>query len=89
MEGTLTSHIEISSMIIWRWTGYNALIYLAAMQSIPKELYESASLDGASGWQQFIYVTLPGIRNVMIFTPSQCRPLVAYKPSMSLTFWVE
>ncbi|ASY11643.1 cellobiose transport system permease protein [Candidatus Planktophila dulcis] len=68
MEGTLTSHIEISSMIIWRWTGYNALIYLAAMQSIPKELYESASLDGASGWQQFIYVTLPGIRNVMIFT---------------------
>jgi len=68
MNGTLTSHFEIATMIIWRWTGYNALIYLAAMQSIPKELYESASLDGASGWQQFKYVTLPGIRNVMIFT---------------------
>ena len=35
-------------MVDWRWTGYNALIYLAAMQAIPKELYESASLDGAS-----------------------------------------
>jgi cellobiose transport system permease protein len=68
MNGTLTSHFEIATMIIWRWTGYNALIYLAAMQSIPKELYESASLDGATGWQQFKYVTLPGIRNVMIFT---------------------
>jgi len=68
MNGTLSSHFEIATMIIWRWTGYNALIYLAAMQSIPKELYESASLDGASGWQQFKYVTLPGIRNVMIFT---------------------
>jgi cellobiose transport system permease protein len=68
MEGTFTSHFEIATMIIWRWTGYNALIYLAAMQAIPKELYESASLDGATGWQQFKYVTLPGIRNVMIFT---------------------
>lgn len=68
MNGTITSHVEIATMIIWRWTGYNALIYLAAMQSIPKELYESASLDGATGWQQFKYVTLPGIRNVMIFT---------------------
>jgi cellobiose transport system permease protein len=68
MNGTVTSHVEIATMIIWRWSGYNALIYLAAMQSIPKELYESASLDGATGWQQFKYVTLPGIRNVMIFT---------------------
>ena len=34
-------------MVVWRWTGYNALIYLAAMQAIPKELYEAASLDGA------------------------------------------
>jgi cellobiose transport system permease protein len=67
-SGTLSSHLEIAIMVIWRWTGYNALIYLAAMQSIPKELYESAELDGASGWKQFRYVTLPGIRNTMIFT---------------------
>ena len=68
MNGTFSSHVEIATMIIWRWTGYNALIYLAAMQSIPKELYESAQLDGANGWEQFRYITLPGIRNVLIFT---------------------
>ena len=68
MNGTFSSHVEIATMIIWRWTGYNALIYLAAMQSIPKELYESAQLDGANGWEQFRFITLPGIRNVLIFT---------------------
>jgi ABC-type spermidine/putrescine transport system permease subunit I len=39
------SQIAVSSIIIWRWTGYNALIYLAAMQAIPQDLYESAALD--------------------------------------------
>ena len=68
MNGTFSSHVEIATMIIWRWTGYNALIYLAAMQSIPKELYESAQLDGANAWEQFKFITLPGIRNVLIFT---------------------
>ena len=68
MKGTFSSHVEIATMIIWRWTGYNALIYLAAMQSIPKELYESAQLDGANAWEQFRFITLPGIRNVLIFT---------------------
>ena len=65
---TWSSHLEISVMVMWRWTGYNALIYLAAMQAVPKELYEAADLDGASGWKQFRYVTLPGIRNTVIFT---------------------
>ncbi len=68
MNGTFSSHVEIATMIMWRWTGYNALIYLAAMQSIPKELYESAQLDGANAWEQFKFITLPGIRNVLIFT---------------------
>jgi ABC-type sugar transport system permease subunit len=46
--GTASSHIAISVMIIWQWSGYNALIFLAAMQAVPKELYESARLDGAT-----------------------------------------
>ncbi|NEB67842.1 sugar ABC transporter permease, partial [Streptomyces fulvissimus] len=49
-------------------TGYNALIYLAAMQSIPSDLYESAALDGASRWQQFLHVTLPSLRPTILFT---------------------
>ena len=39
--------MAISAMVDWRWTGYNALIYLAAMQAIPRDLYEAAAIDGA------------------------------------------
>ncbi|MFC8247299.1 carbohydrate ABC transporter permease [Streptomyces chartreusis] len=58
----------ISTIVIWRWTGYNALLYLAAMQAIPAERYEAASLDGASRWKQFTHVTVPGIRSTIVFT---------------------
>lgn len=47
---------------IWVRTGFPMLIYLAALQGIPKELYEAAISDGASPWQQFRHVTLPGLR---------------------------
>ena len=62
------SQLAVSTIIIWRWTGYNALIYLAAMQAIPHDLYESAALDGASRWQQFFHVTLPSLRPTILFT---------------------
>jgi cellobiose transport system permease protein len=66
--GQLSSWFALSVMVTWRWTGYNALIYLAAMQGIPEELYEAAEVDGASGWQQFIHVTIPSLRPTIIFT---------------------
>ncbi|MGG8409628.1 carbohydrate ABC transporter permease, partial [Streptomyces sp. 12297] len=44
-NGTLSSQLAVSAIVVWRWTGYNALIYLAAMQAVPPELYESAELD--------------------------------------------
>ncbi|MEU9557105.1 carbohydrate ABC transporter permease [Streptomyces fumanus] len=62
------SQLAVSSIVIWRWTGYNALIYLAAMQAIPQDLYESAALDGASRWRQFLHVTLPSLRPTILFT---------------------
>lgn len=66
-EGVIPSHIQIASMITWRWLGYNTLIFLASMLAIPDELYESASVDGASKWQQFKYVTLPSLKNTITF----------------------
>ncbi len=66
--GTATSHVAVAVMVIWRWTGYNALIYLAAMQAIPRELYESATVDGASGRRQFWTITVPMIRPTIVFT---------------------
>ncbi|WP_443061166.1 carbohydrate ABC transporter permease [Streptomyces sp. NBC_00453] len=67
-SGTLASQIAVSTIVVWRWTGYNALIYLAGMQSIPVDLYEAAELDGASRWRQFLHVTLPGLRPTILFT---------------------
>lgn len=67
-SGTVASQIAVSTIVTWRWTGYNALIYLAGMQTIPGELYEAAELDGASRWRQFLHVTLPGLRPTILFT---------------------
>ena len=67
-SGTWSSQFAVSSIVIWRWTGYNTLIYLAAMQAVPNDLYESASLDGASRWQQFRHVTIPALRPTILFT---------------------
>jgi cellobiose transport system permease protein len=63
----LASHVAVATMVNWRWTGYNALIFLAAMQAVPRELYESAAIDGAGRVRQFISMTLPMIRPTMIF----------------------
>ncbi len=66
-EGVATSHLAISVMILWRWTGYNALIFLAAMQAVPRELYEAAMLDGAGGFTQLRRITIPMIRPTIVF----------------------
>ena len=50
----LASHVAIATMVNWRWTGYNALILLAAMQAVPRDLYESAAIDGAGRVRQFV-----------------------------------
>jgi cellobiose transport system permease protein len=66
--GDWTSRSAIAVMVIWRWTGYNALIYLGAMQAIPKEHYEAAVLDRAGTWRQLWYITLPALRPTIAFT---------------------
>jgi cellobiose transport system permease protein len=55
-------------MIIWRWVGYNAIIFLAGLQAIPGEVYEAARIDGASTFQTFFRVTLPLLRPVLLFS---------------------
>jgi cellobiose transport system permease protein len=67
-SGKWTSQIAISAIVTWRWTGYNALIYLAAMQAIPAELYAAAAVDGAGRWQLFRHITIPSLRPAIIFT---------------------
>jgi len=60
--------VVIASMIVWRWTGYNAIIYLAGLQSIPNDLYEAAKIDGANLVQMFFHITIPLLRPIILFT---------------------
>jgi cellobiose transport system permease protein len=66
-HNTFLSHIAIATMVNFRWTGYNALILLAAMQAVPRDLYESAALDGAGAARRFFSITIPTIRPTLIF----------------------
>ena len=55
-------------MIIWRWVGYNAIIFLAGLQAIPTDVFEAARVDGAGPVQTFFQVTLPLLRPVLLFS---------------------
>jgi cellobiose transport system permease protein len=63
-----SSWTAIAFMADWRWTGYNALIYLAALQAIPKDVYEAAAIDGASAFRRFWRITVPLIQPTILFT---------------------
>jgi multiple sugar transport system permease protein len=57
----------IAFVVFWRFVGFNVVLYLAALQSIPRDLYEAATIDGASSLQQFWFITLPSLKPMMFF----------------------
>ncbi len=61
------SHVAIATMVNYRWTGYNALILLAAMQAVNRDYYEAARVDGAGPIRQFFSITLPSLKPTLIF----------------------
>lgn len=63
--------ISIIVAMTWHYTGQNAIIFLSQLQSIPGELYEAASVDGANGWHKFKSVTIPGLRPAILLTTVQ------------------
>ncbi|OMP68872.1 carbohydrate ABC transporter permease, partial [Agrobacterium tumefaciens] len=54
--------------ITWRWTGYNMIFYLAAIQNIDRSIYEAARVDGVPAWARFLHLTLPMLKPVILFT---------------------
>ena len=60
--------VLIIAAITWRWTGYNMIFYLAALQNIDRSIYEAARIDGVPGWAQFLYITVPMLKPVILFT---------------------
>jgi len=67
LSSTMWSKPAIIFMSVWQGAGYTMLLYLAALQSIPEELYEAAKIDGASNWQQFRKITWPMLSFVNFF----------------------
>ncbi len=65
---TGTARFVIILGLLWRWTGYNMVFYLAALQNIDASSLEAAKIDGANAWQTFWYVTVPQLRPMILLT---------------------
>lgn len=59
------NNISLAFTSIWRYTGFNFLIFLGAIQSVNPEVYEAAEIDGANRWDEFRYIILPSIKNII------------------------
>jgi multiple sugar transport system permease protein len=57
----------LSVIVFWRYVGFNVVLYLAALQTIPNDLYEDATMDGAGRFQQFWFITLPSLKPMIFF----------------------
>lgn len=67
LQDTNTVKPALIIMAIWKGLGFSMLLYLAALQSVPRHLYEAAALDGAGAWKQFRHITVPMVRPVTFF----------------------
>lgn len=84
---TGTARAVIITALIWRWTGYNMVFYLAGLQNLDYQVYEAAQIDGANGWKTFWHITVPQLRPVIIMTfiMSINGTLQLYDESVNLT----
>lgn len=57
----------VAVMRVWKALGGNMVLFLAGLQGIPQDLYEAAAIDGAGWWGKFLHVTLPGLRNMIVY----------------------
>lgn len=65
---TGTARAVIIIGLIWRWTGYNMVFYLAGLQNIEYSVYEAAKIDGANGWKTFWHITVPLLKPTIVMT---------------------
>ena len=68
LNDPLWARIVIIIALTWRWTGYNMMFYLAALQNIPSETYEAAKVDGAGSIQTFFNITIPQLKPIILLT---------------------
>ncbi|WP_101845502.1 carbohydrate ABC transporter permease [Halobacillus sp. Marseille-P3879] len=68
LSDPVLAKVTIIAAITWRWTGYNMIFYLSALQNIDRSMYEAAKIDGATSFQQFFYITVPMLKPIILFT---------------------
>jgi len=61
------ARISVIIVAVWQGSGYNMLVFLAALQGVPQEFYEAAEVDGAGPWRRFRFITLPSLRFATFF----------------------
>lgn len=81
------ARVVVISAITWRWTGYNMIFYLAAMQNVDKSIYEAARIDGISATRRFLSITIPVLKPVILFTTvtSTIGTLQMFDEAMNIT----
>jgi multiple sugar transport system permease protein len=81
------NNISLVATSLWRYTGQNMVLFIGAIMSVDKELYESASLDGANRWHQFKYIILPSIQTIVVLNMilSITGSLSAFEPPYVIT----
>ncbi|MCF7362010.1 MULTISPECIES: carbohydrate ABC transporter permease [Vibrio] len=79
--------VTVIIAITWRWTGYNMIFFLSAMQNIDKSIYEAARIDGVSPIKQFLFITVPLLKPVILFTTvtSTIGTLQLFDEAMNIT----
>ena len=87
LGNSTSAKIVIIIALIWRWTGYNMVFYLAGLQNIEYSVYEAAKIDGANGWKTFWKITVPLLKPtiIMTFIMSINGTLQLFDESMNLT----
>ena len=68
LQDPFWAKVLIILAITWRWTGYNMIFYLAALQNIDRSIYEAARIDGVPAWARFTGITIPMLKPVILFT---------------------
>jgi lactose/L-arabinose transport system permease protein len=68
LQDPFWAKVLIVIAITWRWTGYNMIFYLAALQNIDRGIYEAARIDGVPAWARFWHLTIPMLKPVILFT---------------------
>jgi len=87
LQNGFWAKIVIVIAMTWRWTGYNVIFYLSALQNVPAETYEAAAIDGAGGFQIFKKITIPQLKPIVLLTTimSTIGTLQLFDETMNIT----